>query len=109
MDLIRPTAVDPSQNIHSTLDEPVRRAARAGARARGQGGRKAGRKAATNEEVHEHLFGTKPAGELHAALADVKVTAKCFVEMGEEELDVSRRMRRASGGIVMIHVSCVHV
>ena len=39
------------------------------------------RKAATNEEVHEHLFGTKPAGELHAALADVKVTAKCFVEM----------------------------
>jgi hypothetical protein len=31
--------------------------------------------------VHEHLFGTKPAGELHAALADVKVTAKCFVEM----------------------------
>ena len=38
-------------------------------------------KPATNEEVHEHLFGTKPAGELHAALADVKVTAKCFVEM----------------------------
>ena len=39
------------------------------------------RKPATNEEVHEHLFGTKPAGELHAALADVKVTAKCFVEI----------------------------
>ena len=38
-------------------------------------------KPATNEEVHKHLFGTKPAGELHAALADVKVTAKCFVEM----------------------------
>ena len=84
MDLIRPTAVDPSQNIHSTLDEPVRRAARAGTRARGQGGRKAGRKAATNEEVHEHLFGTKPVGELHAALADAKVTAKCCRD-GEEE------------------------
>ena len=83
--LYRPTSVDRSQSIHSTLDEPVyRRAARAGARARGQGGRKAGRKAATNEEVHEHLFGTKPVGELHAALADAKVTAKCCRD-GEEE------------------------
>ena len=32
------------------------------------------------EELHEHLFHSKPVGTLHEALADVRVLIRCYVE-----------------------------
>jgi len=70
------------------------------------------RKAATNEEVHKHLFGTKPAGELHAALADVKVTANALwrwrrgISGYSKQADAESEWRHCDDSCVL---SCVHV
>ena len=38
------------------------------------------------EELHEHLFGAKPAGTLHEALADVCVLRRCYAEGRRRQL-----------------------